>query len=128
VAWHASCHALRGMGLKTEGKSLLRQLRNVQILPLEREEECCGFGGVFSVKQPAISAAIAADKADDIERSGAEVVIGQDCGCLVNIEGVLRQRKSPVRVMHIAEFLWERMNGVGRQDFSFAGGNSSTGS
>lgn len=110
VAWHASCHALRGMGLKTEGKSLLRQLQNVEILSLEREEECCGFGGTFAVKQPAISAAIASDKVADIERSGAQVVLGQDCGCLLNIQGILQQRESQVQVRHIADFLWERIN------------------
>src|SRR5204862_50081 len=63
VAWHASCHALRDLGVNDEPKALLRQLANVELLELSREAECCGFGGTCSVRYPEISKAMVVDKA-----------------------------------------------------------------
>jgi len=111
VTWHSSCHALREMGVIEESKSLIRQLQNVQLVELEREDECCGFGGTFSVKQPAISTAMVKDKIDDISRTGAATVLSGDCGCLMNITGALAHHDVPVAGKHLAEFLWERTNG-----------------
>lgn len=111
VTWHSSCHALREMGVIQDSKSLIRQLRNVTLLELENEHECCGFGGTFAVKQPEISAAMVADKAADIRQTGAAVVIGGDCGCLMNITGALQHRRVPVTGQHIAQFIWERIHG-----------------
>jgi len=111
VTWHTSCHALREMGVIEESKSLIRQLEHVNLVELEREEECCGFGGTFSVKQPAISTAMVKDKIDDIARTGAATVLSGDCGCLMNITGALEYHRVPVDGKHLAEFLWERTNG-----------------
>ncbi len=111
VTWHASCHALRDMGIDAEPRRLLEQLESVEIAPLAGERECCGFGGTFSVKQSAISAEMVRDKVDDIERSGAAVVLSTDCGCLMNIEGALEHTGRTVRARHVAEFLWERTHG-----------------
>ena len=111
VTWHSSCHALREMGVIEDSKSLIRQLRNVQLVELEREDECCGFGGTFAVKQPAISTAMVKDKIDDISRTGAATVLSGDCGCLMNITGALAHHRVPVAGKHLAEFLWERTNG-----------------
>jgi L-lactate dehydrogenase complex protein LldE len=111
VTWHSSCHALREMGVIQDSKSLIRQLRNVTLLELENEHECCGFGGTFAVKQPEISAAMVADKAADIRQTGAAVVLGGDCGCLMNITGALQHRRVPVTGQHIAQFIWERIHG-----------------
>jgi len=111
VTWHSSCHALREMGVIEDSKSLIRQLANVELVELEREEECCGFGGTFSVKQPAISTAMVKDKIDDISRTGAATVLSGDCGCLMNITGALAYHRVPVAGKHLAEFLWERTNG-----------------
>lgn len=111
VTWHSSCHAMREMGVTEDSKSLIRQLKNVTLKELERENECCGFGGTFSVKQPEISAAMVADKIVDIRRTGASRVISGDCGCLMNICGAMEKDKVPVRGQHIAEFIWERING-----------------
>jgi L-lactate dehydrogenase complex protein LldE len=99
------------MGVIQDSKSLIRQLRNVTLLELENEHECCGFGGTFAVKQPEISAAMVADKAADIRRTGAAVVLGGDCGCLMNITGALQHRRVPVTGQHIAQFIWERIHG-----------------
>jgi len=111
ITWHSSCHALREMDVIRHSKALIRQLKNVTLVELERETECCGFGGTFAVKQPAISAAMVKDKVDDIVRTGASTVVTGDGGCLVNIAGAMEH--SGVRIVgkHLAQFLWERTNG-----------------
>lgn len=111
ITWHASCHAQREMGVVDEPKALLRQLRNVELVELAREKECCGFGGTFAVRHPEISAAMVGDKIADIETTGATAVISGDCGCLLNITGALDAGKRPVRGQHIAQFLKERTHG-----------------
>lgn len=110
VTWHSSCHAAREMGVVEDSKSLIRRLRNVTLVTLENEHQCCGFGGTFSVKQPEISAAMVADKIEDIQNTGASEVLGGDCGCLMNITGAMGQRKIPITGRHLAEFLWERIH------------------
>ena len=111
VTWHSSCHATREMGVIQEAKSLLGQLANVELTPLEREYECCGFGGTFAVKHPLISGAMARDKVDDIVQTGARRVISGDCGCLLQIRGAMEKCGVDVKTQHLAEFLWERTNG-----------------
>jgi L-lactate dehydrogenase complex protein LldE len=104
VTYHMACH-LRGLGLLTEPERLLRRVRGLDYLPLERLDECCGFGGSFAVRYPGISGAMVADKAAFIERTGADVVAATDAGCLMNIGGYLRRRGSRVKFMHLAEIL-----------------------
>jgi len=111
VTWHSSCHALREMGVIGYSKALLRGLANVELVELARENECCGFGGTFSIKQPAISGAMVADKVDDILNTGAARVIAGDCGCLMNIMGAAARRALPFEGRHLAEFIWERIHG-----------------
>ena len=108
VTWHASCHALRECGVDREPLSLLGQLPGVTVAPLSRERECCGFGGTFAVRHPAISAAMVDDKAAAVEETGAEVLLSGDAGCLLNVSGRLAARGSRVASRHVAEFLWER--------------------
>jgi L-lactate dehydrogenase complex protein LldE len=104
VTYHMACH-LRGLGLLTEPERLLRRVRELEYVPLERADECCGFGGSFSVRYPGISAAMVRDKADFIEKAGVTVVVATDAGCLMNIGGCLRRRGSAVRALHLAEVL-----------------------
>jgi L-lactate dehydrogenase complex protein LldE len=108
VTWHSSCHALRDMGIVEEPRSLLAQLENVEVVPLPRERECCGFGGTFALRQPEISAAMAADKAAAAGSTGAPTLLSGDGGCLLRIGRSLAEKGEPTRVRHIAEFLWER--------------------
>ena len=108
VTWHSSCHAMREMQVTEDSKAFLRQLQKVELVELEREDECCGFGGTFAVKQPAISSAMVYDKTEDIRQTGAERVISGDCGCLMNITGALAHRRLTIEGQHIAEFIWER--------------------
>lgn len=104
VTYHMACH-LRGLGLKAEPERLLRQVKGLEYVPLERHDECCGFGGSFSVRFPGISGAMVQDKAALIERTGADAVVATDTGCLMNIAGCLRRRGSRVRALHLAELL-----------------------
>jgi L-lactate dehydrogenase complex protein LldE len=108
VAFHGSCHSQREMGVRDEPRQLLRALANVTVADLQRPAECCGFGGTFSVRQPGISAAMARDKVTDIATSGAGEVLSGDCGCLLNLSGVMERTGVPIRARHIAEFLVER--------------------
>jgi L-lactate dehydrogenase complex protein LldE len=108
VTWHSSCHALREMRVIEHSKRLIRQLAQVELVALSYERVCCGFGGTFAVKHPAISGALVNDKLDDILATGAERVLAGDCGCLLNITGAIAHRGLPVRGQHLAEFIWER--------------------
>jgi L-lactate dehydrogenase complex protein LldE len=111
VAWHSSCHATREMGITEDSKSLLRQLKNVELIELQNERECCGFGGTFSVKQPAISAAMVKDKVADIQQTGASLLLAGESGCLMNITGAMEYQHIPMPSKHIAEFILERVHG-----------------
>jgi L-lactate dehydrogenase complex protein LldE len=104
VTYHMACH-LRGLGVITEPERLLRNVKGLQYVPLERSDECCGFGGSFSVRFPEISGAMVGDKAAFIEQTGADAVVATDAGCLMNIAGCLRRRGSRVRALHLAEVL-----------------------
>ncbi|MGD2097148.1 MAG: (Fe-S)-binding protein [Desulfobacterales bacterium] len=108
VTWHSSCHALREMHIIEYSKSLIRQLQNVELVELQNEHECCGFGGTFAIKQPKISGAMVSDKVADIRQTGADLLLAGDCGCLMNISGAIDYQKIPIRSQHLAEFIWER--------------------
>jgi L-lactate dehydrogenase complex protein LldE len=110
VTWHSSCHALREMQIIQYSKSLIRQLQNVQLVELQNEFECCGFGGTFAVKQPDISGAMVSDKVVDIQQTAAARLLTGDCGCLMNISGAMEHQKIPIKGQHFAEFIWERIN------------------
>ena len=102
VAYHYSCHGLRELGLEAQADTLLADVDRVE---LAGDKECCGFGGLFSVEMPAVSAAIMDEKLDHIIHSGADTVVGGDVSCLIHIAGGLRRRGSDVAVRHVAELL-----------------------
>ena len=108
VAYHPSCHLLRELRATNEPLDLLSAVSGIRLVALPRAEECCGFGGSFSVKFPHISAAILEDKCMQIEQSGADTVTAADCGCLMQIGGGLHRRKSRVETLHLAEILARR--------------------
>jgi L-lactate dehydrogenase complex protein LldE len=104
ATYHMACH-LRGLGLLTEPERLLRRVRGLELVPLERADECCGFGGSFSVRYPDVSGAMVADKAAFVEKANVDALVATDAGCLMNIAGCLRRRGSKVRALHLAEVL-----------------------
>jgi L-lactate dehydrogenase complex protein LldE len=105
VAYHPTCHSLRVTRVGDAPLRLLRNVRDLELVDLEANSECCGFGGTFAIKNAATSGAILADKCSSIERSGAEVCTALDSSCLLHIGGGLSRRRSPTRVMHLAEIL-----------------------
>ncbi|MCX6543373.1 MAG: (Fe-S)-binding protein [Acidobacteria bacterium] len=105
LAYHASCHGLRGLDLREAPRQLLGAATGGRCADLPDAETCCGFGGLFAIKMAPVSAAMLEAKIASIESSGAEAVVATDVSCLMHIGGGLRRRRSPVRIMHIAEVL-----------------------
>lgn len=106
VTYHDSCAGLREMGIKAQPRALLAQVPGVELIEMQGAEECCGFGGTFSVKFGELSAAIAEKKCDCIRATGSDAIVGGDLGCLLNIEGKLRRMgDDKTQVLHIAEVL-----------------------
>ncbi len=108
VTMHTSCSARREMGVTEDGLSLLKQLSQVDVCEPERASECCGFGGTFAIKQPEISAAMAEDKCQAIIQTGASQLVSGDCGCLMNLSGMMEKNNQGIRSAHLAEFLLKR--------------------
>lgn len=105
VTYHDSCSGLRELGIRAQPRRLLADVKNLELRELDDPEACCGFGGTFCVKYPAISERMVDKKIAAIERTGAEYVLGGDLGCLMNIAGRLKRRGSPIKVLHAAEVL-----------------------
>jgi L-lactate dehydrogenase complex protein LldE len=103
--YHSSCHLLRDLSVNTQPKALLNNLEGGAFVELTGADECCGFGGVFSVEHPEISTAMMERKIANIEASGASVVVSCDAGCITNINGGLRRGNKSQRAIHIAEIL-----------------------
>jgi L-lactate dehydrogenase complex protein LldE len=106
VTYHDSCTGLRSLGIKAQPRALLARLPGVELQEMSGAEECCGFGGTFSVKFGELSAAIAERKCANACATGAAAIVGGDLGCLLNIEGKLRRMGDhETQVLHIAEVL-----------------------
>lgn len=105
VTYHPTCHGLRMLGLGDRPRRLLRHVRGLTLVDLPDAAECCGFGGTFAVKNPAVSAAMGVDKARNVTSTGATAVCTVDNSCNMHLGGVLARLDSPVRPVHIAEIL-----------------------
>jgi L-lactate dehydrogenase complex protein LldE len=105
LTYHDSCHLLRGLHEAESPRTLLRNLPGVEVVELAGSDECCGFGGSFSVRLPEVSSAILDRKLASVEASGAGCVVACDAGCLMQMQGGLRRRGSAVRAVHLAEVL-----------------------
>lgn len=105
ATYHTSCHMTRLLNAKEEPFKLLKKVKGLELKPLPHAYDCCGFGGTFSVKMTPISEEMVEKKVKHIVETGAEVLIGADCGCLMNIGGRISRKGLPIRVKHIAEIL-----------------------
>ena len=105
ATYHDSCSGLRELGIKRQPRRLLAAVDGLALAPLSGEETCCGFGGTFCVKYPAISNAIVAEKATAIAATGAELLLAGDLGCLMNMAGKLHRDGAPVRAFHAIELI-----------------------
>ncbi|MGZ4257915.1 MAG: (Fe-S)-binding protein [Gaiellaceae bacterium] len=108
VTYHPTCHSLRVTDVGEAPLTLLRHVRGLELVPLARANECCGFGGTFAVKNADTSSAMLSDKCDELAASGAEVCTAVDASCLLQIGGGLGRRGSQLKVMHLAEILASR--------------------
>jgi L-lactate dehydrogenase complex protein LldE len=105
ATYHTSCHMTRLLGVKDAPMKLLENVKDLEFTSLPNKEICCGFGGTFSVKMVPISEQMVNEKIEHIEETGAEVLIGADCGCIMNIGGRIERQGKPIKVMHIAQVL-----------------------
>ena len=111
VTYHPSCHGMRLLRLGTRQEDLLRTVADIDLRPLPDAEECCGFGGTFSLKNPDVSAAIAEEKIEKVTASGASLCTGGDASCLLHLDGAMHRREArgqdgrPLRTVHLAEIL-----------------------
>ncbi|MCC7498843.1 MAG: (Fe-S)-binding protein [Bryobacterales bacterium] len=108
VTFHDSCHGLRELHLKEGPRRLLSHVRGLSLKEMSAAEECCGFGGTFSVKFPEISGGMARTKIDSIVATGADTVVGGDSSCLMQIQGAILRAGLNIRTMHLAEVLASR--------------------
>src|SRR5690349_1055452 len=115
VGLHQSCHGLRELRLGSGSerrvapfnkvRSLLAGLEGIELVELSRPDECCGFGGTFSVAEEAVSCMMGKDRVADHERAGAEVLTAIDMSCLMHLDGLIRRAGKPIKVMHVAELM-----------------------
>ena len=105
VTYHDSCHLLRGLGESAAPRALLRGVAGVELVELPGADQCCGFGGSFSVRLPEVSTAILDKKLANVARTGADCVAACDAGCLMQMGGGLTRRGSAVKAIHLAQVL-----------------------
>jgi L-lactate dehydrogenase complex protein LldE len=115
VGLHQSCHGQRGLKLAqmselvappfSKSEKLLRMVSGLNLVALDRKDECCGFGGTFCVTEEAVSVKMGKDRIADHVQHGAEYITGSDMSCLMHLEGILKRQNSNTKVIHIAEIL-----------------------
>ncbi len=115
VGMHQSCHGQRGLHISqmselnaepfSKPSSLLSMVQGIEMIQLDRVDECCGFGGTFCVFEEAVSSKMGKDRVADHLKHGAEYITGADMSCLMHMEGILKRQGSKTKVIHIAEIL-----------------------
>jgi L-lactate dehydrogenase complex protein LldE len=108
ATYHYSCH-LRGIGITNEAVRLIEQIEGLEFTPLEKSEQCCGFGGTFALKYPQMSGSMARDKVQCVQRTGARTLISNDAGCTMNIAGMMHREQMDVEVKSLPEIIAEGM-------------------
>ena len=108
LTYHPCCHLLRELNVDAQPRALLASLRDAELVELPNAEECCGFGGLFALKNADISSAIGRRKVQNIEASGADVVVVNDVSCMTHLNGILKREGNSQRAKHIAEVLHDR--------------------
>jgi L-lactate dehydrogenase complex protein LldE len=106
INYHRACHG-RGLGLRDEQERLLSSLPGIELVPISNEEQCCGFGGAFSVNHPTVSAGIGMEKLRTVIETGAKTLVSGDMGCLMHLHGLIKKEGIDLQVKHFAEVLAE---------------------
>jgi L-lactate dehydrogenase complex protein LldE len=105
VTFHDGCHGLRELGIKKQPRALLAKVRDLQLIEMTEAETCCGFGGTFSAKFPAISTAMGEVKCASAIETGADYIVSNDLSCLMHQQGLLSRQGSKLKTIHLAEVL-----------------------
>ena len=105
VTYHDSCSGLRELGIHGQPRALLGKISGLELREMTDSDVCCGFGGTFCIKYPKISEHLVSNKVADIAATGADVLLGGDLGCLLNIAGRIKREGRATRVYHVAEVL-----------------------
>jgi L-lactate dehydrogenase complex protein LldE len=105
VTYHDGCHLLRELRIAQEPRRLIRAVRGITFVEMDNADQCCGFGGTFSVKLADVSGAMVQDKIEGIKRTGADLVVANDCSCLMQMAGAMSRQGLSIRTMHLAELL-----------------------
>jgi L-lactate dehydrogenase complex protein LldE len=105
ATFHDGCHGLRELGVRSQPRLLLSHVRDLELIEMEDNEVCCGFGGLFAVKFPMISTAMGESKCDLAKQTGAQYLISNDSSCLMHLEGLLKRSGSKMKALHLAEVL-----------------------
>lgn len=108
ITYHASCHLLRGLGVDRQPRALLAAVHGAEVVELPHADECCGFGGIFSVTHPEVSKEMLANKIANLEKSETPTLVVPDAGCLMHIAGGLHRQGKGQRAVHLAEILANR--------------------
>ncbi len=108
LTYHASCHLNRHLGIDRQPRALLAAVKGATLVELPAADDCCGFGGVFSVEHPEISAEMLKRKISNLELSQSPTLVVADTGCRMHLAGGLHRQKKPQRVVHLAEVLNSR--------------------
>jgi L-lactate dehydrogenase complex protein LldE len=108
VTYHTSCHMTRLLRVTSAPMTLLKNVKGLEFTMLPGKEQCCGFGGTFSVKMGQISEQMVDEKVLHVQETGADYLIGADAGCMMNIGGRIERTGKPIKVLHIAEVLNSR--------------------
>jgi L-lactate dehydrogenase complex protein LldE len=111
VTFHDGCHGLRELGIKRAPRTLLSHVRGLELVEMTEAESCCGFGGTFSAKFPAISTAMGEVKCASAESTRAEYVVSNDSSCLMHIQGLLQRQGRSLKTIHLAEILAQQSEG-----------------
>jgi L-lactate dehydrogenase complex protein LldE len=105
VTFHDGCHGLRELGIKKSPRTLLGHVQGLELIEMKDAETCCGFGGTFAAKFPAISTAMGDVKCGSALETGADYIISNDSSCLMHIQGLLSRQGKPMKTLHLAEVL-----------------------
>ncbi len=105
VTYHESCHILRRLGVSRQPKVLIKKVKGTTFIPMDQADACCGFGGEFSFRYAFISEEMVREKVDHYLKSGADLLIISEPGCLLNISGYLSRNNPDKKALHLAEFL-----------------------
>ena len=105
VTYHPTCHSLRMLGVGDRPRRLLEQVRGLTLIDLPADDQCCGFGGTFAVKNADTSVAMGTDKIRHVRETGAEVLVAGDNSCLTHLGGLMTRQRAGVRTVHLAEVL-----------------------